>query len=184
MDLNEITTASGMRAFTSDQRDTLINDARELRQIALIIKNRLATTQIDGDKPGSANRRAKKVDKKFQQAITLLEKAAGVFEAIEGTHRREVIELPARRAAALAKKEQRDQRRALTREKAHALTAQTLTESAHHLAADPRTGYPQPPAAAPQVVYNTPHPHAYTSATAGSDPLGDFAHVFNMGETG
>lgn len=183
MDLNEITTPDGMREFTSNQRDTLINDARELRQIAGIVRNRIAETTIDGDKPGSARRRAAKVDRKFGQVARHLEKAAALCEAIDATHRREVLELPARRTKALEKKERRREAKALTRQKAHALTQRTLTESTQHLAVDPRTGYPQMPATAPQpVVYNSPHPQAYATAQANTAPLPDFGTVFE--ETG
>ncbi len=179
MDLNEIATETGMRTFTGEQRDTLINDARELRQIALVVKNRISTTHVDGDKPGSASRRANKVDRKFQQVIRLLEKAAGICEAIEGVHRREVTELPARRAKALAKKQQREQHRALTRQKAHQLTAQNLTESAQQFSVDPRTGYPMPPTTQPTTVqYVHPNPHSYTGQATASEPLADFTDVF------
>jgi hypothetical protein len=178
MDLNEITSATGMREFTSNQRDTLINDARELRQIAEIVKNRIAESTLDGDKPGAARRRATKVDKKFQQAIRLLEKAAGVCEAIEGTHRREITELPDRRAKALAKKQQRAEHRALSRQKAHALTRQSLAESAQQFAVDPRLAAQVPPMPATAPQYVNPHPGAYAAPAAERTPLADFADVF------
>lgn len=178
MDLNEITTETGMREFTSNQRDTLVNDAREIRQIAGIVRNRIAETAIEGDKPGSARRRAAKIDRKFGQVARHLEKAAALCEAIDATHRREVLELPARRTKALEKKQQRRQVRALTRQKAHTLTQHTLAESAQHLAVDPRTDYPQTPTAAPQPVYNTPHPHAYAAPQGNTAPLQDFSAAF------
>jgi hypothetical protein len=175
MDLNEIATETGLRDFTSNQRDTVINDITEIQQIALIVKTCIAAQNIDGDKPFSARRRAHKVDRQFQQVARHLAKAAAKFEAINATYRREIVELPARRIKAVEKKERRQAMRALTRQKAHALTQQTLAESAQSLA-----GQGQPQAVQPQPVYT--NPQAYQFPTGNTAPLPDFADLFT--ETG
>lgn len=185
MDMTELMTKKGMSGFKDEQRDTFVNDATELRQMGRIIYARIAQTEIDGDKPWSAKRRAAQVRGRFNRVAKLLEKAAAEVEAIDATYNRRVLELPERRAKAIERKNERREVRALTRQKAHALTTRTLTESAQHLAVDPRTAGQQPPAAAPQVVYNSPHPQAYATAPANTNPLPEFSEAFgSFGETG
>lgn len=181
MDIEALMKKQGMRDFTDEQRDTLVNDAVQIRQLAQIIQARLAKTEINGDRTGAAPRRARKVTRQFEKVAKLLEKAAAGCEGINATYVHEVIELPDRRKKALAKKKERQQTRALTRAKAQEITAQTLSQSAQHLLADPRTAQPQMPAtAAPQPQYV--HPHAYTAQQTHQAPLADFSSVFE--ETG
>src|SRR5881392_1658080 len=182
MDMTELMTKKGMSGFKDEQRDTFVNDATELRQMGRIIYARIAQTEIDGDKPWSAKRRAAQVRGRFNRVAKLLEKAAAEVEAIDATYNRRVLELPERRAKALDQKQKRREARALTRQKAQALTQRSLTESAQHLAPDPRIAGQQPPAAAPPVVYNSPHPQAYATSQANTTPLTDFGTVFE--ETG
>ncbi len=185
MNLNEIATENGMRDWTSGQRDTVLNDIDEIERIALVVKACIAGEAIDGDKPLDAQRRSIKVNRQFKQAIRHLSKAAAKFESINSAYKREVVELPKRRENAQKRKDNRRQLRALTRQKAHALTQRTLTESAQHLAVDPRAAGQQPPAAAPQPQYVNPHPHAYATPQANTTPLPDFADAFgNLEETG
>lgn len=176
MDLNELMTPDGMGNFSSGQRDTFVTDATELRQMGRIVRARLSQTDIDGDKPWSARRRAAKVAGRFDRVAKLLEKAAAECEAIDATYGREVVDLPRRRAAALEKKDQRRSRRALTGKGAHALTQRTLAEAAQGMAADPRLasqpmGMPQPP---PLYV----SPQAPTLPTAANDPLPQIHELF------
>lgn len=179
MDMTELMTQQGMSAFKDEQRDTFVNDADQVRQIGRVIRARIANTRIDGDKTWSAKRRAAKVGSRFDRVASLLEKAAAEVEAIDATYNREVLELPARRQRALDKKTERQQAKALTRQKAHELTERTLAESAHHLAADPRTLPAQPgmpPTVQPQPVYT--NPTAYQYPTTASDPLPEIADLF------
>lgn len=178
MDLTELMTRDGMRDFTSDQRDTFVNDANEIRQIGLIFRARIAQTKIDGDKRWSASLRARKVGRRVDHAVRLLEKAAAEMEALDATYVREVLDLPDRRTKASERKKERKELRELTRAKAQALTGRTLTESAQGLAADPRTTVPS--ATVPPPLYV--HPHAYTTPVATDDPLGSLTDHFGASE--
>lgn len=176
MDMTELMTKQGMGTFKDEQRDTFVNDADQVRQMGRVIRARIANTCINGDKPWSAKRRAAKVGGRFDRVAKLLEKAAAEVEAIDATYNREVLELPARRQTALDKKAERQEAKALTRQKARALTERTLAESAHGLAADPRLLAGQPPATAPQPVYT--NPAAYQFPTAAGDPIPEIADMF------
>ncbi|MFI8792676.1 hypothetical protein [Streptomyces sp. NPDC055105] len=176
MDLNEIATETGMRSWTSDQRDTVFNDINEIQQIALIVKTCIAGQAIDGDKPFSAKRRANKVNRQFKQVIRHLTKAAAGFEAINATHRREIAELPSRRTKAVEKKERRAQLRALTRQNAHALVQRTIAEGAQGLAADPRLAGQAMPQSQPQPVYV--HPQAPSIPQSTRAPIPNFDELF------
>ncbi|MFD9564382.1 hypothetical protein [Streptomyces sp. NPDC059994] len=176
MDLNELMTRDGMGGFSSGQRDTFVNDATEIRQMSRIVRARLAQTAIDGDKPWSARRRAAKVAGRFDRVAKLLEKAAAECEAIDATYGREVLDLPQRRATALAKKEQRREHKILTAQRAHALTQRTIAEATQGLVADPRaagqqTGMPQA-----QPVYVSPQ--APPLPQPSNDPLPQIHELF------
>ncbi|MEU6990355.1 hypothetical protein ABZ953_06790 [Streptomyces sp. NPDC046465] len=181
MDIGEMLTRDGMRDFTSDQRDTYVNDATEIRQLGLIFKARIGQTRIDGDKPWSAKRRAHKVGRRVDEVARLLERAAAKVEALDATYGSEVLDLPERRAKALARKQQRRDARELTRRKAQALTGRTLAESAAGLAADPRTEKNQ---AAPPMPQSPPpvyvHPHGFQQPPTGAfgEPLEDITSYF------
>jgi hypothetical protein len=169
MDLTELMTPAGMGHFSSEQRDTFVTDATEIRQMGRIVRARLSQTEVDGDKPWSARRRAAKVAGRFDRLAKLLEKAAAECEAIDATYGREVVALPQRRAAALERRQQRRERRALTAKSAQALTQRTIAEVAQGLAADPRMAghIPAMPQTQPQYV----SPQAPTLPTAVTDPL-------------
>ena len=61
MDLNELFTDQGMRAFTANQRDQHLEDARQYGQLADVVEQRLRATTIDGDRFMAEQRRARKV---------------------------------------------------------------------------------------------------------------------------
>lgn len=177
MDMNELMTRDGVREFSGEQRDTFVNDATQLRQMGRIFKARIAQTEIDGDKPWSAKRRASKVAGRFDRVAKLLEKAAAECEAIDATYGREVLDLPKRRAEAIAKKEERRARKALTRQNAHALAQRTIAEGAQGLAVDPRlAGQTMPQAAQPQPVYV--HPQAPVIPQSTRAPIPAFDELF------
>ena len=176
MDLNELMTPEGIGGFSSEQRDTFVNDATQIRQMGRIVRARLSQTEIEGDKPWSARRRAAKVAGRFDRVAKLLEKAAAECEAIDATYGRQVTQLPQRRANALAKKEQRRERKALTARKAHALTQRTLAESAQGLAADPRTAGQPVAMLQTQPIYVSPQ--APTLPQSSNDPLPQIHELF------
>ncbi|MFK8851227.1 hypothetical protein [Streptomyces sp. Ac-502] len=181
MDTDHLMTQQGMRDYTNEQLATLRNDAAQIRQLGQIVRERLAAQVIEGDKPGSARRRARKMGKRFDKVAELLQKAAAGCEGINSGYKYDVLKLPERRAKALEKKQARRQMRALTRVKARAVVDRSLTESAHSLAA-PDTAYgppvtpPQPAAPPPQYV--SPQPYSLPTTGAANQPLPNITDLF------
>ncbi|MFM9373252.1 hypothetical protein [Streptomyces sp. Da 82-17] len=177
MDIENLMSPEGMRAFTDEQRDTLTTDASQVRQLALIIKARIAQTQIDGDKPWSAKLRAYKVGKQFEQVAKQLEKAAAGCEGINASYKKDVLEVPARRERALERKEQRAEQKMLAKARAkHGITG-ALAENAHALnagtgAANPQVNAPAAPPA-PQYVNPAPFPMPQAPAQSSSGQISD-----------
>jgi len=178
MDINNLFTEQGMRNDTGEQRDTWMNDAQQIRQLAQIIQARLVNTRIDGDGTGSAGRRARKVIRPWVQAARLLEKAAAKMEGANAVYLREVVELPARRAKELERKELRRQRLGIAASATQQKVAQSLHTSAHTLNGSPQYGNPQvtPVQAAPQ--YTPPMPYQFAPSASSGQPVGDIADLF------
>ncbi|MFF0009606.1 hypothetical protein ACFYQT_40130 [Streptomyces tibetensis] len=181
MDIEALMTQQGMRGWTDEQRDTWTNDAVQMRQLTQIIQARLANTQIDGDRTGSAGRRARKVSRKLARVARLLEKAAAETEAVNAVYVREVLELPARRARELEKKEQRKERLGIAAGAAQGAIAKSLTNTTNTLTGvqPPAVGNPQVNGvqAAPQYV--PPMPYQFPGQTpAQAQALPDFADLF------
>jgi hypothetical protein len=176
VDIEQLMTEQGMRSFTDEQRDTFVNDAVQVRQMAQIIQARLANTRIEGDRTGSAGRRARKVSRRFGRVARLLEKAAAEAEAINAVYGREVLELPARRAAEVERKENRRQRLGIAAT-VEAAAQKSLAESAHAFNGT-QAGNPQvtPVQAAPQYV--APYPHQFAPAGGQPEPLENIADLF------
>lgn len=183
MDIEALMAQQGMRDFTDEQRNTLVNDAVQIRQLAQIIQARLANTEIEGDKTGAASRRARKVTRQFEKVAKLLEKAAAGCEGINATYVHEVIELPGRRKKALVKKAERRQQRALAKGAAGALIAKSLTKSTTGLNASQASVNAQAstPAAAiaPAPQYVNPQPWAFQGQAGGqAQPLPPISSFF------
>lgn len=180
MDIEALMTQQGMRDFTNEQRQTFTNDAVEVRQLAQIIQARLANTEIDGDRAGSAGRRARKVTRKMHKVARLLERAAAETEALNAVYLREVEELPARRARQLEQKEQRRQRLGIAAASVQGAAAKSLTKSTNTL-----TGI-RPPAAVPgaavppPVQYVSPQPWGLPGQNTAAQPLPSIADVFDQ----
>lgn len=178
MDIEALMTKQGMRDWTDNQRDTFVNDAVQVRQLAQIIQARLALTAIDGDRTGAAGRRARKVSKRLAKVASLLEKAAAEAEGVNAVYLREVLELPERRARELEKKEARKQRLGIAASSVQDAAAKSLTKSAASFHGVTPVGDPQvTPAAQPQYV--SPMPYMWPGQnTAGQGqeipPIGDF----------
>lgn len=178
MDIEALMTQQGMRNFTDEQRETWTTDAVQVRQLAQIIQARLANTEIDGDRAGSAGRRARKVSRKMAKVAKLLEKAAAETEGLNAVYVREVLELPARRARELEKKESRRERLGIAAASVQDAAAKSLTKTAHTLNGTQQVGNPQvtPVQAAPQYVH--PNGWQFTPAGAQPTPLGNITDHF------
>jgi hypothetical protein len=179
MDIEQLMTKDGMRAFTDEQRETFTTDAVQVRQLAQIIQARLAHTEIDGDRTGSATRRARKVSRKMAKVAKLLEKAAAETEGLNAVYLREVLELPARRARQLEQKEARKQRLGIAASTVHDTAAKSLTKSVNTL-----TGVQAPTASAqaspPAVQYVSPQPYAFPGQNTTAQPLPNFGDLFDQ----
>jgi hypothetical protein len=180
MDIEALMTQQGMRGWTDEQRDTWTNDAVQMRQLTQIIQARLANTQIEGDRTGSAGRRARKVSRKLARVARLLEKAAAETEAVNAVYVREVLELPQRRARELEKKEQRKERLGIAAGAAQGAIAKSLTNTTNTLTGiQPATGSPQVSGVQPVPQYVPPMPYQFPGQTpAAGQALPDFADLF------
>ncbi|MCL8016863.1 hypothetical protein [Streptomyces sp. AS02] len=179
MDMNAVMTTQGMRDTTSEQRDTWVNDAVQIRQMAQIIHARIAHTLIDGDKGQmSARRRAGKVSRKWRRAARLVEKAAAEMEAANAVYVREVVELPARRAAELERKETRRQRLGIAASTAEAAVTKSLGKSTDALHGGTPVGNPQVTAAQQAPQYVSPMPYQWSGSQGGAQTLPDFNELF------
>jgi len=180
MDIEALMTKDGMRSFTDEQRQTFTTDAVQVRQLAQIIQARLAHTEIDGDRTGSAGRRARKMGRRLAKVAKLLEKAAAETEAVNAVYLREVVELPARRARQVEQKAARKERLGIAATTVQDAAAKSLAKSTHSF-----TGV-QPPTAAssqvtpPPVQYVSPQPYAWPGQTAGSQGVPSIHDVFNQ----
>ncbi|WP_416519987.1 hypothetical protein [Streptomyces achromogenes] len=180
MDIEALMTQQGMRNFTDEQRQTFTNDATQIHQLAQIVHARLANTAIDGDRAGSAGRRARKVSRKLGKVARLLEKAAAETEAVNAVYLREVLELPARRARELEKKEQRRNRLGIAASSAQAVVAKSLTKTTNTLNGSPQVGEPPvTPAAQQAPQYVSPQPFTFPGQGAGqAQPLPNISELF------
>ncbi|MFJ4473249.1 hypothetical protein ACIP2X_37945 [Streptomyces sp. NPDC089424] len=182
MDIEALMTQQGMRGWTDEQRDTFVNDASQVRQLAQIIQARLANSQIEGDRAGSAGRRARKVSKKLAKVARLLEKAAAETEALNAVYLREVVELPDRRSKELERKEQRRQRLGIAvssvqHRVANSLVNTTNTLSGAHPQPNVQVTGVQPPV--PQYVPAQPFQFP-GQANAMAQPLPDIGDFFDQ----
>lgn len=179
MDINALFEKDGMRDFTAEQRDTFMNDGQQLRQMQRIVQARLAQTALEGDRPGAAGRRARKMAKKFGKLAGLLEKAAAQCEAINTAYVHDVLELPDRRLKALEAKESRRQRLGIAANGAQEAVAQSLTKSAHALNGTP-VGNPQVTPVQDAPRYVNPHPYTFPAAGGQSQPLPAIGDLFDQ----
>lgn len=182
MDINALMTQQGMRDYTDGQRDSLVDWASEVRQLTQIIQARLANTQIDGDKAGTAARRARKVTRRMSRVARLLEKAAAETEAVNAVYLREVLELPDRRAQDLERKALRKQRLGIAASAAQDAVQQSLAQSAHALNGPPPVGDAQVATAQDGPRYVHPQPWSYQQPAGGPQGAQEFADFFPTAE--
>lgn len=187
MNIEALMTKQGMRDWTDEERQTFTNDAVQVRQIAQIIQARLAHTEIEGDRPGAAGRRARRVSRKLNRVARLLEKAAAETEAVNAVYVREVLELPDRRAKALEAREQRrdrrQERKALARSAAGTAITKSLTKTVHTLNGTEPVGNPQVSPAQPVPQYVNPQPFQFPGATAATaQPVPNISDIFREQE--
>jgi len=185
MDINALFEKNGMRDFTAEQRDTFMNDGQQIRQMQRIVQARLTQISLDGDRPGAAGRRARKMAKKFGKLAHLLEQAAAQCEAINTAYVHDILELPDRRLKAIAAKENRRQRPGIAASGVQEQIAGSLNTSVNTLHGIPGATNPQvtPLAQAPQYHSATPS-YAYPAPPA-HQPTSSIADLFpNIGETG
>jgi hypothetical protein len=179
MDIEALMTKDGMRSFTDEQRQTFTTDAVQVRQLAQIIQARLANTEIEGDRAGSASRRARKVSRKMHKVAKLLEKAAAETEGLNAVYLREVLELPARRARQLEQKEARKQRLGIAAGAVRDAAEKSLAKSTNTLTGvQPPTVAPGP-AVPPPVQYVSPQPYTFPGQTPAQQDVPDFGDLFN-----
>lgn len=178
MDINTLFTEDGMRHYTAEQRDTFMNDAQQIRQMQQIIQARLAQITVDGDRPGAAGRRARKMAKKVGKMAGLLEKAAAQCEAINAAYVHDVLELPDRRVKAVEAKASRRQRLGIAAGSAEAAVAKSLTNSVQGFTGTGHPGNPQvtPAQKAPQYVPKMPF--QYAPAGSQTEPIGNILDQF------
>jgi hypothetical protein len=113
MDMNELFTERGMRAFTADRRDVHMQDASHYAQLADVVGRALAQQEIEGDKFLSRKVRAWKVARHLRAMKKHSQKAAAASEALHAGYVNHVLELPQRRAnAAQAKQDKLERRKA------------------------------------------------------------------------
>lgn len=178
MDIDKLMTEQGMRDFTDEQRDTWFNDAVQTNQMAQIIEARLANTHIEGDKnAGQARKRARKATRKMKKAAGLLAKAAAEIEGFNATYKRDVLELPARRATDLeAGSSTWRQRLGIADSPIREQVTNSLQESVHALNGTTQAGNQQAtgiPAMPAQPAYLPPQP--YHQPIPGAGTVQDFA---------
>lgn len=178
MDINALFEKDGMRDFTAEQRDTFMNDGQQIRQMQRIVQARLAQTAIDGDRPGAAGRRARRMAKKFGKVAGLLEKAAAQFEAINSAYVHDVLELPARRSAELERKENRKQRLGIAAGMQEAVAGSLQKSVTGFNAGIPQAVNPQvtPLQQAPQYV--APYPQQFAQPAGAQQPLPNMVDLF------
>jgi hypothetical protein len=107
MDINELFTPEGMRAFTADRRDVHMQDASHYAQLSDVAARALAQQKIEGDKRLSGKVRAWKVARHMRAMERHSRKAAARSEAFNSAFVTHVLELPERRARAAQAKLER-----------------------------------------------------------------------------
>lgn len=179
MDIDDLMTKKGMRSFTDDQRDTWVNDAVQIRQLAQIIEARLANTHIEGDSgDGQARRRARRFAGRLRKVADLLERAAARTEGVNAAYVRDVLELPERRASQTERKALRRQRLGIAAGDARTAVQQSLAQSASALNGAVPVGSPQVNTVPEQPRYTPPNPWNYTPQQGQQgDPI-DIANCF------
>jgi hypothetical protein len=180
MDMDALMTKQGMRTWTDEQRETYVNDASDMRQMAQIIQARIANTHIEGDKnAGQARRRAAKVVRRLNKVIRHLERAAAEMEAGNAVYVREVLELPERRVKELERNETRRSRLGLAAG-VHETVAKSLDRTAHALHGTQPVGNPQvtPVQQAPQYV--SPQPYAFPGGGQPQQPIPHISELFDQ----
>lgn len=178
MDMNALMTEQGMRTWTETERDENVNAATQLRQMAQIIKARLENLHVDGDKTaGQARKRARQVVRHLHRAARDLDRAAARIEAMNAVYVREVLELPARRARELERKEMRRQRLGIAAGGAHEQIAASLAQSASALAGPPPVGNPQV-TPVQQPVYTNPHAYQFGPTAGQAEPVPNIGDLF------
>lgn len=162
MDMNQFFDPEGLRNITGSWRDQHLEDDRQYGQIADVVQSRLAQQDIAGDGRFSAGRRARKVAKHIRKMQKASRKAAAAAEGLYGSFINDVVELPARRAAELERKDNRRQRLGIAASTAEAQVAKSLDKSTSALHGTP-VGNPQvtPVEQAPRYV--SPQPWQYTA---------------------
>ena len=157
MDMNQFFDPEGLRNITGAWRDQHLEDDRQYGQIADVVQTRLAQQTIEGDGRFSAGRRARKVAKHIRKMQRASRRAAAAAEGLYGCFVNDVVELPARRAAELERKENRRQRMGIAATSAGAAVAKSLDKSAAVFNGTTPVGDPQVTAApAPQYVSPMP----------------------------
>lgn len=175
MDIDRLMTRDGMREYTDDQREQWASDVAGVETLTQVIQARIAQTVVEGDRPGAAKRRARKVAKRLRKASRQVRKAAAEVEAANAVFVREVVELPERRTRQAEIKERRDEQRARLRGLAKLQVARSLAESAHSFNTGPQQVI-APPAPQHAPLLN-PTPYAMPPA-AGGGPLGEITDQF------
>jgi hypothetical protein len=173
--IDALFTDAGLRAFTDAQRDQHMTDASQYAQLADVIKRRLEQTPIDGDKPFSARRRARKVARKMKRMERASRKAAASSEALYAAYVNHVLELPERRQLAADRKAARQGRRQVTAG-AGDRVAKSLHKSAQTFGPAPVTGVSQQSGAAPQYLPPKPFPYPMAAGAEHQEPrtIADF----------
>jgi hypothetical protein len=136
MNINDLFTEDGMRAFTAAVRDQHMQDASQYAQLADIVSRSLSQQHIDGDRYKGLSRkmRAWKVARHLKAMKRHSQKAAASSEALNSGYVNHVLELPARREQAEARRQERKEVRKGGRASASigARTAASLDRSAAH----------------------------------------------------
>jgi hypothetical protein len=180
MDLNQLFDEEGLRNITGAWRDQHLEDDRQYGQIADVVQRRLEQQTIDGDSRFSAGRRARKVAKNLRKMQKASRKAAAAAEALYGCYVNEIVELPARRATALERKETRRQRLGIAASAAQASVAKSLDKSTAALHGTP-VGNPQvtPVEQAPRYV--SPQPWQYPGqGPSAAQPIPNIGDLFDQ----
>lgn len=176
MDMNQFFDPEGLRNITGAWRDQHLEDDRQYGQIADVVQSRLAQQNIAGDGRLSAGRRARKVAKHLRKMQKASRKAAAAAEGLYGCYVNDVVELPARRAAELERKENRRQRLGIAASTAQAVE-KSLSKSTAALNGTP-VGNPQVTPVEQAPRYNHPTPWQFTGQGAGAQPVPSIGEVF------
>lgn len=175
--IDALFTDAGLRAFTDAQRDQHMQDASQYAQLAAVIQRRLEQTPIEGDKPFSARRRARKVARKMKRMERASRRAAASSEALYAAYVNHVLELPARREQAAVRKAERQGRRQVTGG-AGDRVAKSLHKSTAAFGGGqiPQPGASQQTGAAPQFLPPQPFPYPMAAGSEQQQPrnIADF----------